>query len=70
MCEQVRVCNITVAFQRDESVRVTEIIIVNHDDKGEELQGMRVICLDDGTIRGGVNLIDGVDIIGVAKMGY
>lgn len=68
MCERIEVGRISVAFQRDESVRVTEVIIINHNDEGQEMQGMRVICNDDGFIAGGVCLYQGVDIVGHAEM--
>ncbi len=74
MCESISVekgkgCGpVIVSFQRDNSIRATEVIIVNTDRNGEEGQGMRIICNDNGDINGGVNLIDGVDIIGSAEM--
>ena len=59
---------IVVATQRDESLRMTEVVIINHNWLGMECQGMRVWCNDDGTIRGGVNLIHGVDMTCFAEM--
>ena len=73
MCESIEVQKgdglgpIHVLFERDQSIRATEVIIVNHDRNGEEGQGLRVICNDSGTIRGGVTLIEGVDIVGTAE---
>ena len=73
MCESVEIPKgegrgpILVTFQRDNSIRATEIIIGNTDRDGEEGQGMRVICQDSGNIRGGVDLIEGVDIVGTAE---
>ncbi len=73
MCESIEVSkgeglgSILVSFQRDNSIRATEVTIVNNDREGQEKQGMRVICNDTGNIRGGVNLIEGVDIIGTAE---
>ena len=57
---------ITVEFQRDASLRVTEVVIVNHNHAGNERQGVRFMCHDNGDITmlgGPVNLIEGVDIL-------
>ena len=68
VCDQIEVGNLKLGFTRDESMRITEIIIINHDEDGEEGHGMRVICRDDGFILGGVALYRGVDIVGHAEM--
>lgn len=59
---------ITVEFNRDASMRLTEIVIVNFDREGDERQGTIVWCYDNGTIRGGVDLHEGVDLVGVAEV--
>ena len=68
VCDQVEVGSIKLGFTRDESFRITEIIIINHDSDGDEVDGMRVVCHDSGAIAGGVSLIEGVDIVGHAEM--
>ena len=59
---------IAVEFNRDASMRQTELIVINFDREGNEGQGMKVICKDNGDIRGGVTLIEGLDIVGHAEM--
>ena len=67
MCEIVEIGlkgrnkNITIEYERDASLRATEIIIVNNGQKGE--YGLRLTCLDTGEIRGGYELTDGTDIV-------
>lgn len=74
MCESISIPKgqglgpILVEFQRDASMRLTEIVIINTGRDGQERQGMKVICKDNGDIKGGLNLIEGVDIIGAAEM--
>ena len=60
--------SIFIEVQRDPSMRLTEVIIVNTDRDGQERQGMGVICKDNGDIKGGVNLVEGVDILGATEM--
>lgn len=63
---------ISIGIEEDVSQRVTEVVIVNTKPfqgiNAEEGQGIRVICRADGTIVGGVDLIEGVDILGHAEM--
>lgn len=69
MCKLVEIVrdavpsNITIEFERDAAIRATSVFIINRKRNGEEGQGMRIICLDNGEVSGGVNLMEGVDII-------
>ena len=53
--------NITVHFERDASMRATEVTIINTGNKGE--YGITAICLDSGIIVNGHELKDGVDLV-------
>ncbi len=58
--------NISIAFERDASIRAVEIIVINYDRAGNECQAIRMIAQDNGKfykVSGAVDLIDGVDII-------
>ncbi len=57
--------NILIEFQRDLSLRATEVIIINQDRDGRECQGVKLICYDSGKIEvsKAINTIDGVDIL-------
>lgn len=53
--------NINVEFQRDASLRATEVIITNHNHAGVEQQAVVLMCKDNGdiTIRTGpIDLIE------------
>ena len=71
MCKMVEIqrgaipSNITIEFQRDTSSRVMEVVIVNRDQVGEEKQGIKLLCFDNGKIKsnGPVNILEGVDIL-------
>ncbi len=71
MCEKLEFRKISVEFQRNESLRLTEVVIINRNWLGYEEQGTKVWCYDGGRIRGGVTLIEGVDLVDVAEIrGY
>ena len=58
--------NITIEFERDASIRAVEIIVINKDRDGNEVQAVKMIAQDSGTflaVSGAVDCIDGVDII-------
>ncbi len=58
--------SIKVYFERDASLRATEVIVVNEDREGEERQAVKMIAADNGKfikVGGAVDLIDGVDIV-------
>ena len=57
--------SILVEFERDASIRATEVLVINQDRDGHERQGVRLICNDNGTMTiGKVNdMQDGVDIV-------
>ena len=72
MCKLVEIersavpSNITIEFERDASLRAVEIIVINKDRHGNEVQAVKMIARDSGTffaVSGAVDLIDGVDII-------
>lgn len=61
----VRPPSIDVEFERDASLRGTEVVIVNYNRGGVECQGLQMLCTDNGKIlwvRGPVDLVEGVDI--------
>ena len=70
MCRMVRISrdavpsSIDIEFERDASVRATEVLIVNHKRNGDEGQAVKLICYDNGEIRVGaaVDLAHGVDV--------
>ena len=57
--------SILVEFERDASIRATEVLVINQDRDGNEVQGVRLICGDSGKIVVGKvnNMVEGVDII-------
>ncbi len=58
--------NISIEFERDASIRAVEIIVINRDRHGNEVQAVKMIAQDSGKfyrVSGAVDLIDGVDII-------
>ncbi len=58
--------SIVIEFERDPSLRATEVVIVNQDRDGDERQAVKVICADSGKIMyvGKVqDLADGVDVV-------
>ena len=72
MCEMVEInrgavpSNISIEFERDASIRAVEIIVINHDRYGNEVQAVKMIAQDSGKfyrVSGAVDCIDGVDII-------
>ena len=71
MCKLVEITrdavpsNITIAFERDFSLRATKIVILNRNRDNIEEQGIKLIAYDNGDITVGIpqKLIDGVDII-------
>ena len=72
MCQLVEIerdaipSNITILFERDASLRAVEIIVINRDCDGNEVQAVKMIAQDSGKfyrVSGAVDLIDGVDIV-------
>ena len=69
MCKLVEITrdavpsNISIEFERDPSLRATEVLIINRGPNNREEYGMKIICYDNGKIEPGIKLIDGVDII-------
>ncbi len=72
MCQLVEIergaipSNISIEFERDASIRAVEIIVINRDRHGNEVQAVKMIAQDSGKfyrVSGAVDLIDGVDII-------
>ncbi len=71
MCRMVRISrdavpsSIDIEFERDASVRATEVLIVNHKRNGDEGQAVKLICHDNGDITAGraQDLTAGVDVI-------
>ena len=61
--------NISIEYQRDPSLRTTELVIINRSPKGEET-GMLLICYDNGKIAYSTpaKLIEGVDIVGPMRL--
>ena len=58
--------SITVEFERDPSLRATEIIVINHDREGNECEAVKMIAQDNGKfmkVSGAVKLVEGVDIV-------
>jgi len=58
--------SIKVYFERDASLRATEVIVVNQDREGNERQAVKMIAQDSGKflgVSGAVDLVDGVDIV-------
>ena len=72
MCQLVEIkrdavpSNIEIHFEPDASLRAVEIIVINHDRDGNEVQAIKMIAQDSGKfyrVSGAVDCIDGVDII-------
>ena len=71
MCRMVKISrdavpsSIDIEFERDASLRATEVLIVNHKRNGDEGQAITLLCSDNGDIRVGKaqDLTAGVDII-------
>ncbi len=58
--------NISIEFERDASIRAVEIIVINRDRDGNEVQAVKMIAQDNGKfyrVSDAVDLIDGVDIV-------
>ena len=57
--------NILVEFEREASIRATEVFVIIRDLNGNECQGVRLICHDNGKmIIGRVNdIMEGGDIV-------
>ena len=58
--------SIKVEFERDPSLRATEIIVINQGRDGVDRQAVKMIAADNGTfiaVSKAVDLIDGVDIV-------
>ena len=58
--------NISIELERDASIRAVEIIVINRDRNGNEVQAVKMIAQDNGKfyrVSGAVDLIDGVDIV-------
>ena len=58
--------NISIEFERDASIRAVEIIVINRDRHGNEVQAVKMIAQDSGKfyrVSGAVDLIDSVDIV-------
>ena len=58
--------SIKVFFERDASLRATEVIVINEGRDGEERQAVKMIAQDNGKfmqVGQAVDLIDGVDIV-------
>lgn len=71
MCQLVQIkrdavpSNIEIHFERDPSLRATEVIIINQDREGNERQAVKLIAQDNGNfmkVGQAVDLIDGVDV--------
>lgn len=62
MCGPDTPKNISVEFERDAALRCWEVVIINHDRTGEEKQGIVLQCSDNGDIRGGFDLVEGVRV--------
>lgn len=45
--------NIVIEFQRDASIRGTEVLIFNRDRNGHDVHGVKLTCYDNGKIEGG-----------------
>ena len=57
---------ICIEYERDASMRATEVVIINKNRHGVEVEGLPLLCHDNGriTVRGGpVKLVDGEDIV-------
>ncbi len=72
MCKMVEIernavpSNISIEFERDASIRAVEIIVINHDRDGNEVQAVKLIAQDNGmfyAVSDAVDLVDGVDIV-------
>ncbi len=57
--------NILVEFERDASLRATEVLVINQDRNGHECQGVKMICYDSGKMEVGkaVDFVASVDIL-------
>lgn len=58
--------SIVVEFERDPSLRATEIIVINKDRKGNDKQAVKLIASDSGNFMAvgkATDLIDGVDLV-------
>ena len=58
--------SILVEFERDPSLRATEVIVINQGRDGVERQAVKMIASDNGMfyqVGKAVDLIDGVDIV-------
>ena len=57
--------NILIEFERDPSLRATEVLVINQDRNGRECQGVKITCYDNGKmVVSRVNdIIEGVDIV-------
>ncbi len=71
MCQMVEIqkgavpANISIEFERDASLRVVAVVVINRDRDGVEY-GIKLLCHDNGRISGGTRLRDGVDIVAFA----
>ena len=48
MCDLPK--NITIEVERDNALRSVEVLIVNHDREGKEVEAVSVYCQDNGGI--------------------
>lgn len=72
MCEtinhrrEITGTSIVVEFERDPSLRATEVIVINQDRNGNECEAVKMIAQDNGKfykVGKAVRLVDGVDIV-------
>ena len=58
--------NIRIEFERDASLRAVEILVINHDHNGNEVQAVNMIAQDSGKfyrVSGAIDMIDGIDVV-------
>ena len=58
--------NITIEFERNASIRGTEVLVVNRNRAGEDVDAVKVLCFDNGKIGqivGPGDLMHGGDLI-------
>ena len=71
MCEIIEIGlreknkNISIEYQRDAALRLTELVVINRDRDGQET-GVAIMCTDKGNIRISqpVKLQEGVALVG------
>ncbi len=71
MCKMVEIerdavpSNITIEFERDASMRVVEVVIINRGRDGAECQGIVLVCADSGKIISVSTIADMKDGVGI-----